>query len=331
MTTERVSLHGPQEPLASTPPLQVGTVRRTSTLDILRPDGLAGRAQIVGRARDVVGDVGGLRVIEECSLHIDVPNYFDPAIAAIEITPPMVDLSALVGASASRGFRARVRELGTVLDGSIVALLLTDVPSSFVVGGFAMQQAGPSIRLDLTRLLVQADVCAGWARTATMMTTIEREGYAPPVIPPPAPPFDAYGWHEFPSLEVHGVRRHRRLDTRRSESGEVTIDAWFRDSYMAPEGEQPAEEQVVHEYSLQADTDDNSCFRRIAVTPRVLPRGECPSAIASAQRLVGAGLAEATALVRREFHGTTTCTHLNSMLVSLGDVPHLLARGEAAS
>src|SRR5205085_1512577 len=95
-----------------------------------------------------------------------------------------------------------------------------------------------------------------------------------------------------------------------------------RDSHFDDDGM----ESVVHEYSLHA-TIDARTLEIIAAeaTPRVLPYVECPTAAASAPRLVGRRLDQIRDLVRKEFVGTSTCTHLNDLLRSLEDVRGMLA------
>jgi hypothetical protein len=100
------------------------------------------------------------------------------------------------------------------------------------------------------------------------------------------------------------------------------VDAMFRDT-IAPEI--TGEEQVVHEYSLNARVDASS-FEVLALNaqPRVLPYAECPAALASAERVVGKRLTDLRNVVRAEFLGVTTCTHLNDFLRSLEDVCGLM-------
>jgi hypothetical protein len=63
----------------------------------------------------------------------------------------------------------------------------------------------------------------------------------------------------------------------------------------------------------------------IAATANVLPWQECPRALASAGRLAGQPVADLRRVVRREFTGTSTCTHLNDVLRLLADVEFLAA------
>ena len=62
----------------------------------------------------------------------------------------------------------------------------------------------------------------------------------------------------------------------------------------------------------------------IQAAARVLPWIECPGALASVRDTVGLRLGELRRRVRNEFVGTSTCTHLNDTLRSIGDVDHLL-------
>ena len=97
---------------------------------------------------------------------------------------------------------------------------------------------------------------------------------------------------------------------------------------MDPDGE----ETVVHEYSLEG-TVDASRGRMVALAARahVLPWMECPGALASAGRLVGMPFDGLRSTVRRDFTGTSTCTHLNDMLRSLSDVGALVDEIEDAT
>ena len=91
----------------------------------------------------------------------------------------------------------------------------------------------------------------------------------------------------------------------------------FRDSHFDDDGV----ESVVHEYALHATIDPATLDDHAAgATPRVLPYVECPSAAASASRLVGLGSTRFATACGSEFVGTTTCTHLNDLLRSLEDV-----------
>jgi hypothetical protein len=121
------------------------------------------------------------------------------------------------------------------------------------------------------------------------------------------------------------MRRRRRLDVVGPVvSGEPDrFDAHFRDSHMDQDGM----EWVVHEYSA-AGAFDVAAGRVLDVGAQahVLPWMECPGAVASAERLSGMPIAELRTRVRREFTGTSTCTHLNDTLRSLGDLEVLVGQ-----
>lgn len=316
--------HGPQAPVTSTPSFMPGSVRRTSTLDFNRTDGIYGPVTIVGSARDARAIDGGAEVLGEQTLTIDVLGYSKPQIVAVSSFPALPALACLVGASASKGLRARLRSVFEVEPGSLLAGLLNDVPSSFVVGGFAIQQASSPIPAG-DHLQAIVDVCAGWQAGGAMMEGVGELGHVPQVSPPNAPAVERadepYGWHELPPLPVMGVRRRRRMDL----SPTLELDAWFRDSYMSEVGV----EQVIHEYSLRGRVDPATRrFCDLRAEAHVLPWLECPQALGSTAHFEGLPIddvAMVVMVVRRELHGTSTCTHLNSMLATLVDVAQLAA------
>jgi hypothetical protein len=121
------------------------------------------------------------------------------------------------------------------------------------------------------------------------------------------------------------MRRRRRLDVVVPvESEEVyRFDAHFRDSHMDQDGV----EWVVHEYSATGSFDIvGGRVLDIDAEAHVLPWMECPGAVASAKRLSGMPIAELRDRVRREFTGSSTCTHLNDTLRSLGDLEVLVGQ-----
>jgi hypothetical protein len=112
----------------------------------------------------------------------------------------------------------------------------------------------------------------------------------------------------------------RRIDVLPA-AGRIDVDAMFRDTYTDADGA----ETVVHEYSLRGVLSaDAAVVRELVATPRVLPWPECPVAAGGAARLVGSRVVDIPRLVRAEFHGTDTCTHLNDLLRSLIGVPAML-------
>jgi Protein of unknown function (DUF2889) len=84
---------------------------------------------------------------------------------------------------------------------------------------------------------------------------------------------------------------------------------------------------MVHEYTLPATVDrDTGRILESRAIPRVLPWQECPAAAQSAARITGKALPELNSRVRRELHGTGTCTRLNDLLGSIADAQPLIDR-----
>jgi hypothetical protein len=320
-------------------------VRRTISVDILRPHGLEAELLLLGRGRDLVTDAdGSARVVDTAAVEATIDYADAQRVTGISSTPRIAGLEQLVGRSSSTGFRAAIDAAvaGQAVVGRPVYQLLDDLPVATLISGYAPQHAmaQSGTWADVRRraplqktapeglaMLQQADLCAGWKAGGTIM-----QGFAdnnPPVVTGPDAPSlddgdDPLAWHEYPGpLPVHGMRRRRRIDVLPGDDGStLAVDAHLRDSYVDQEGE-----TVVHEYTVVARVDARrEVVLEAAATPRVLPWFECPEAAASASRLAGRTLASLRAGVRAEFLGATTCTHLNDVLRALADVGVLGAR-----
>jgi hypothetical protein len=314
-------------------------VRRTTTVDILRPHGIDAELVLVGRGRDLFTDAAGApHVVDTAEVEATIDFVDAQRVTAISSTPAIPSLEQLVGRSASTGFRGAIDVAVADLDviGRPVYQLLDDLPVATLIAGYAPQHAraesgtwadeGQRKPLQKTApaglaMLQQADLCAGWKAGGTIM-----QGFAennPPVVTGPAAPSldggdDPLAWHELPGeLPVHGMRRRRRIDVAPSADGSTWhVDAHLRDSYVDDEGE-----TVVHEYTVLGTVDPVALVvLEATATPHVLPWFECPEAAASAGRLAGRSLDSLRAGVRAEFLGASTCTHLNDMLRALADV-----------
>ncbi len=335
---------GPSEPVAATIDRRPGSVRRTSSIDTARPGGFRGDLVMTARARDLRTAPDTTTVVidqVDLSLRVDSANR---QVLSITSSPALPDLDQLVGCAVGPGFRSRVnaacpgeREAGTLLH-----LLLDDLPGAALVSGYSPQRAGALDQIrplsdgevastsGLTQLMdTQDDLCAGWAHDATLMVTIRSTGEVPVSTGPPAPSLerqdDRLAWHAMPPLPPHAMRRRRRLDVVRPGSpGEAhRFDAHFRDSHMDEDGA----EWVVHEYAAAGTVDiPGGRVLEIGAEARVLPWMECPGAVASAGRLSGMSIAEVRTRVRREFTGGSTCTHLNDTLRALGDLEVLAGK-----
>ena len=323
-------LPGPHAPVTAVPARRPDSVRRTSTIDVVRPEGLLGPVTIDARARDLVtGPDGEVRATTAQTLTADVT--VQRCVAALRAEPDEPALVPLVGASLARGFRRAALEAVPhhVRDMTLLHLLLDDLPGAALVGGFSFGHAAQSDATLRALMLSQGpiagtpDLCAGWVEGGGIMTFLRREQIPPVLTGPPVPPStaeDPLAWHERADLTPHCVRRARMLDVWRAD-GAVRAHSSFRDSHVDADGR----ETVVHEYTVEAGVEDDGVVGSCVATVRVLPWAECPQAAASAERIVGVSVGEVRELVRRTFTGITTCTHLNDQLRSLADIPALAA------
>ena len=313
-------------PRAGSPPRLPGAVRRTTSLDLHRPDGPDGPLAIHGRARDVrTGADGAFSVVDHALLALTVQ---DGTVTALRCHPARPSAQRLVGRAALVGWRSalwrEVRE--DVATGSALHLLLDDLPGAMVVGGFtrrwALAAAGEPVPQPGRRL----DVCMGWAVDSQAARVLAASGSLPPPVTPEAPDLvaadDPRGWHTLGALGPWGMSRRRRVDAR-DEGDHVQVDAMFRDSFLDVAGQ----ERVLHEYGVRVTLDPHEHrVHTVEADPRVLPHLECPAAGASAARLVGMPCADLRDLVSLTLFGPSTCTHLNDLMRSLADVPALLGR-----
>lgn len=315
-----------QNPQTTTVARRPGSARRTSHIDMNFLEG--GRLELSGAARDLRTDESGPVELAAAAVRALVGPTRQLEALSVQ---PRAEVDGLLGLVVGGGFRAAVdREVPDHRDlQSPLYLLLDDLPVAALISGYATlylrgnemmgnQQAGE-------RRGPRSDICSGWRSDGTMMGSIEREGSIPVPVGPPAPvlerPDDPVGWHTIPPLATGAMRRRRLIDVARAE-GKYEIAAMFRDSHVDPGGQ----ETVLHEYELSMELEaDGERVRRCSAAPRTLPWPECPAAAASAARLEGHEVAELRGLVRSEFHGTTTCTHLNDLLRSLADVSVLVS------
>lgn len=304
-------------------------MRRTSTVDITWPDGFAGPLVIRGRGRDIrTREDGSAEVLGTASTEI----VLDGGKVTSMVTEPAVPVDGFIGIS-GRGFRRAVEEHVPELatDGSLLGLLLDEVPVALVISTYSLARGGlmprPTAPAQGAGPVVhpRADVCAGWAADA--IPPDGRPGQDIMLAPKqPLPRLtrddDPLAWHEQPPLPAGSMRRRRRLDVSRTVDGDLVVDSLFRDAYRVDD----ELENGVHEYGVEGVVDGPTLtLRSITITPRVLPRPACTNALASAQRLVGHSLTDLRAHIRAEFAGTSTCTHLNDELRAVGDLHALVA------
>jgi Protein of unknown function (DUF2889) len=321
---------GPLRALTATPPMSPGAARRTTSIDVTRPDGLLGPCAITLRGRDVAAGAGGVvAVAGEVALTVRV----DAAGRLGEVDGPgAARLAPLAGTSLRSGFGRRLAEAlpGDLARRTLLSSLLEDMPGAFLVSGYALLRAGLLPADPATapqRAALQADVCIGWQVGGPLHRVLAEEGRSALPLGPPAPAIedaDPSGWHDLPPLREGTVRRRRLLEAVSSPDGAgAAVRAHFRDSHAGDDGE-----TVMHEYAVDAAVDGDGRVARVDVDPRVLPWEACPGAVASAARIVGVAMDDLPRHVRADLVGTSTCTHLNSTLRSLADARALLARGD---
>jgi hypothetical protein len=242
-------------------------------------------------------------------------------------TEPEADLQSLVGIRASSGFRRALDDLLPDEDrlASLRYQLLDDLPTTVLVSGLALGAGGVYPPRGTLKLQSRADICAGWATGATILTEAAELGYPPVVTGPVAPSLSSAGdpdaWHATEALSPHAMRRRRRIDVWR-EPDHVAVNGLFRDSHVDADGL----ETVIHEYTIDASLDPTgSQFHSCEATVGALPWVECPLAVGSAGWLAGRPTADLRDWVHETFTGTRTCTHLNDTLRALACLPYLVA------
>ena len=326
-------------PCADTPRRVDGSVRRTSHVDVVRRrPGWDADAVVEGVARDLVTPAAGTDPrVDVWSLRIETAGLGGP-VASIRSDPAEPALHEVVGTPLMAGFRRACAGAVPrhVQAGTPLHRLLDDAPLAFLVSGHALTLEEPpplpTGQEPARPRTLKPDLCAGWQVGGALLTVLEETGQLPHSLGPVAPdlgrPDDPLAWHERPALPPMGTRRSRRLDVVPGEDGSpMRVDAHFRDSYADLEGV----ERSLHEYTVLAEVDPRTGTVLSAVAvPRALPWTECPQALGSVARLVGRQLRELPDLVRREFTGITTCTHLNDTMRSLADAWALLALVGAA-
>lgn len=330
---EAAGPHDPHTPAPARPP---ASLRRTTTIDTHRPEGILGPPVIEARARDLWTAADGTATVVDLAHIAATLDGRQHHLVSIESDPEVAGLQELLGAVVGPGFRSKVDRAVPELrcTGAPLYLLLDDMPGATLVAGYAMLHAGVVGEAAPHDEYVDArgDLCAGWAVDASMMQIIKTTGRNPinrgPVAPPITDGDDDLAFHPLEPLDLHGMRRLRRLDVLAppQPGAPVPVSVFFRDTHMSGEGV----ETIVHEYAVDV-TVDAATRTVVTIEARadVLPWMECPGALGSAARLAGQPLADLRPWVRETFTGTSTCTHLNDVLRGVADVDHLIDVVEA--
>jgi hypothetical protein len=288
-----------------------------------RPHGPDGVLVLAGRARDLVTTAGGqARATANARVNAHVDR--DGRVRRLSTFPVDSRVRGLLNRPVRAGFRTAV---GTILPehraaGTPLHLLLDELPVATLISGFAVRHLARDPAPDRPSPTPQLDVCAGWRRGGSAHRALSEHGWAPRTPGPPAPDLaaerDRVAWHSTPSLKVAEMRRRRLIDV--VPGPRLDVYAMFRDSYVDLEGT----ERVLHEFDVTAVVDPGAfVVEDITVSPRVAPYGECVLGAASADRVRGRAAGTLREYVAIDLWGPTSCTHLNDLLRSLADIPHL--------
>lgn len=319
-------------PAPPTPPRAPFSIRRTSTIDTHWPDGQRAAMVQHGRARDLVTRGPGDAPETLAQDRFDARISGAREILAIAADPARDGTRQLIGARAGGQLRSAINEAlpDEHAAGTPLYLLLDDIAGSSLVAGWAWSQwivdwekamrDSPEAQ---ARRKSMVGVCIGF-RPGSVALDDGGPRAGQNVMPVAALDAngDPFGWHNLAPQQGTAARRARRIDVR-IEGDSIAIDAHFQDSATTPAGSRMA----VHEYLLTATADrETMTLRSIAADPRILPyQDACPAAILNIGRLVGTPLAVLRQTVLDRFARTEGCTHLNDMMRSLAEAPHLAA------
>ena len=313
-----------------TPARRPGSVRRTSSIDMVWPDGFGSPLHLVGRARDLVTtEAGEAIVVGEAEMRAAVGD--ERRVTSIETVPERPGIEGLVGTQGGSYLRTAIdhalpgeREAATPL-----YLLLDDIAGTSLIAGYAWMRHRPP---DLPRPERPIEVgvrkgriiCSGLRPGGTaqaMFTTGGESGHAVRRAGALVADGDAHAWHDFPERPLVCMRRHRRVDVG-IDGDELAVDSFFRDSCWEPDGT----EMALHEYSVSARIDRATlALNAVEAFPRVLPFPECQWAPEHVTLLVGRPVQTFRTDVQTTLMELQCCTHLNDMLRCLAEVPALSA------
>jgi hypothetical protein len=312
--------------------------RRTISIDAAWPEaGGVGTLQIHAAARDIVLGENGGRWSDDQTLSL-VLDGASRRIQRVSAEPAHgLDLTPLVGAFVGSGFRRLLLAHFSDADlaPSLLGSLLDALPGISFLSGYVLRAEAPLRQLSVEERAAKSSrtgICAGHTADGVLHTWIDRNGYSPVPVGPPAPVLAmsaADGWHAAPYVRPRSIRRTRRVDVGpMSPAGDalmVPVDEMFRDAATNDAGETT----ILHEYTVTASADPRAgVLTAIDAEPRVLPYQDCPAAAMSAKRVTGVPIRDLRAWVSANLAGETTCTHLNEALRFLADLDYLIQRIE---
>jgi len=166
---------GPQDAVTAALRRSPGSIRRTTNIDTLRPEGLHADAVVDARARDLRTNLDGTSdVVATATLQARISPTRE--LLSISTSPEVPALCGLLGASVGAGFRSRFNEIviDTGEEGSPLYLLLDDLAGATLVSGYALHRGGA----------LDKEAVAGHARA---------KAAGPPAKAPSGPPAKAAG------------------------------------------------------------------------------------------------------------------------------------------
>ena len=312
------------------------SIRRSASVDMSWPGGLGTQLRLEGRARDAITDLSSEPPTQVDSATTSVGIGPSRNIQDIACTPERANIEALIGSRGGGNLRSVLDQVlpGERESGSPLHLLLDDISGTSLIAGFAWSRWQPQRMesgLGQGGLSSMEGVCIGFRPGSSALHNDTRpggNGRAQRVVSL-VNPADPAGWHALPEQPKMSMRRARRIDVwiDAARDGEIVIDSAFQDRCGDPDLGRIA----VHEYLLQATIDSASMtVSSITPDPRILPFEECPSAVLTAQAIVGASVAKLRFTVLELLAKTNGCTHLNDAMRALADVPVLIAHLQRA-
>jgi hypothetical protein len=289
--------------------------------------------RLIGRARDIVTPRAGGAPVLCAEDSFDAVLKTDRTIVSIEADPPRPDLTRLIGTRGGARLRQALEQFipEERRNATPLYLILDDISGASLVAPWAWSQweknwldSPESVltRPQLNKMIQDMEgICTGFAPGSSSLDPERLANHSDDAAPAPdlRHPDDPDGWHAFTLQNAVGMRRARRIDVTLGEV--IAIEAAFQDSAAKPDGTRTA----LHEYQLSAIADPKSLrLLSIGATPRVLPFGECPGAVANISRLLDSELPQLRQTVIDQLRGTLGCTHLNDALRALAEVPALV-------
>ena len=216
--------HGPAAPLDAPPPRTPGSVRRTTTIDIIRAEGFSPGLVLLGRGRDLWTREHDEAVLGTSSFDAEIDHPGSRHICSIRTRPVLPAISRLIDVDAMSGFRRRLGDIMPGTQRTLLLHLLDDIPGTTPISGHAHMAARDEPRVQSLPILMQRNVCAGWRDGGTFARSID-DGDILTVRGPLAPDGHSAGplaWHELPPATPTMMRRHRLLDVSTYDGGWLT-------------------------------------------------------------------------------------------------------------